>query len=215
MGKFNYLLKKNSCLQNIASAVCVCTQWCLTQQHHGPWGSAAHEALRPMRLRCPWNFPGKNTGVGCQFPLEGISPTQGRNPCLTSPALRSGFFAYHCAPGKPHYRARVHACCLFSCIRLLASLGTVAHQALLSMEFSRQEHWSGLPCPPPKDLPNPGMETVSPASSPLQAYSLPRATREAPLYSILQYKSQMNLKSTIRKIRTYIIDFRKGKNLSK
>ena len=32
---------------------------------------------------------------------------------------------------------------------------TVAHQALLSMGFSRQEYWSGLPCPPPGDLPNP------------------------------------------------------------
>ena len=34
---------------------------------------------------------------------------------------------------------------------------TVAHQAPLSMEFSRQEYWSGLPCPPPGDLPDPGM----------------------------------------------------------
>ena len=35
---------------------------------------------------------------------------------------------------------------------------TVACQALLSMEFSRQEYWSGLPCPPPGDLPDPGIE---------------------------------------------------------
>ena len=40
---------------------------------------------------------------------------------------------------------------------------TVAHQAHLSMGFSRQEYWSGLPFPPPGDLPNPGMELVSPA----------------------------------------------------
>ena len=38
---------------------------------------------------------------------------------------------------------------------------TVAHQAPLSMEFSRQEYWSGLSCPPPGDLPNPGIEPVS------------------------------------------------------
>ena len=38
-----------------------------------------------------------------------------------------------------------------------------ACQTPLSMEFSRQEYWSGLPCPPPGDLPNPGMEPVSPA----------------------------------------------------
>ena len=34
----------------------------------------------------------------------------------------------------------------------------VAHQAVLSMEFSRQEYWSGLPFPPPGDLPDPGIE---------------------------------------------------------
>ena len=46
---------------------------------------------------------------------------------------------------------------------------TVAHQAPLSVEFSRQEHWSGLPFPPPEDLPDPGMEPASPA---LQADAL-------------------------------------------
>ena len=39
---------------------------------------------------------------------------------------------------------------------------TVAHQAPLSMEFSRQEYWSGLPCPHPGDLPHPGIEPGSP-----------------------------------------------------
>ena len=39
-----------------------------------------------------------------------------------------------------------------------ATLWTVAHQASLSMGFSRQEYWSGLPCPPPGDLPDPGIE---------------------------------------------------------
>ena len=45
---------------------------------------------------------------------------------------------------------------------------TVARQAPLSMEFSRQEYWTGLPCPPPGDLPNPGMESkslISPSSA--------------------------------------------------
>ena len=40
---------------------------------------------------------------------------------------------------------------------------TVAYQAPLSMGFSRQEYWSGLPCPPPGDLPDPGVEPESPA----------------------------------------------------
>ena len=41
------------------------------------------------------------------------------------------------------------------------TLRTVAHQAPLSMGFSRQEYWSGLPCPSPGDLPDPGIEPVS------------------------------------------------------
>ena len=40
-------------------------------------------------------------------------------------------------------------CCLFSRVRLCAILRTVAHRAPLSLGFSRQEHWSGLPCPSP------------------------------------------------------------------
>ena len=47
---------------------------------------------------------------------------------------------------------------------------TVTHQAPLSLEFSRQEYWSGLACPSPGDLPNPGIERRSPT---LQADSLP------------------------------------------
>ena len=45
---------------------------------------------------------------------------------------------------------------------------TIAHQASLFMGFSRQEYWSGLPCPPPVDLPDPGIEPgslMSPATA--------------------------------------------------
>ena len=47
---------------------------------------------------------------------------------------------------------------------VFATPRTVACQASLSMEFSRQEYWSGLPFPPPEELPNPGTESWSPAS---------------------------------------------------
>ena len=43
-------------------------------------------------LLCPWDSPGKNIGVGCHFPLQGIFPTQGSKSCLMSPALAGGFF---------------------------------------------------------------------------------------------------------------------------
>ena len=58
---------------------------------------------------------------------------------------------------------------LFSCVWLFATPWTVAHQAPQSTGFSRQEYPSGLPCPPPGDLPNPGIELVYPVSPTLQA----------------------------------------------
>ena len=56
-----------------------------------------------------------------------------------------------------------------SCIQLFATPWTVAHQAPLSMGFSRQEYWGGLPFPSPGDLPKPGIE---PRSHALQADAL-------------------------------------------
>ena len=57
-----------------------------------------------------------------------------------------------------------------SCVQLFVMPWTVICQTPLSMEFSRQEYWTGLPCPPPEDLPNPGIKPRSPI---LQADSLP------------------------------------------
>ena len=51
---------------------------------------------------------------------------------------------------------------LLSCVRLFATPWTVAYQASLSMGFSTQEYWSGLPFPSPGDLPDPGIEPGSP-----------------------------------------------------
>ena len=48
-------------------------------------------------------------------------------------------------------------------VPLFATLWTVAHQAPLSMGFSMQEYWNGLPFPSPRDLPNPEVEPRSPA----------------------------------------------------
>ena len=52
---------------------------------------------------------------------------------------------------------------LLSHVRLFVTLWTVARQAPLSMGFSRQDYWSGLPCPPPGDLPNLGIERAATA----------------------------------------------------
>ena len=68
-----FLLFSN-CLHLSWHLVCVSViQLYLTLRIHG---------LQPTRLLCPWNSPGKNTGVGCHFLLPGIFPTQGLNPGL-------------------------------------------------------------------------------------------------------------------------------------
>ena len=56
--------------------------------------------------------------------------------------------------------------CVLSCssrVQLFATPWAVACEAPLSIGFSKQEHWTGLPCPPPGDLPTPGIEPGSPA----------------------------------------------------
>ena len=72
----------------------------------------------------------------------------------------------------------VCVCVSLSCGWLFATPRTAALQALLSMGFSRQDYWSGLPFPSPEDLPDPGIEPWSPA---LQADSLPFELLRSPL----------------------------------
>ena len=65
----------------------------------------------------------------------------------------------------------------WSRVRHFATPGTVAHQAPLSMGFSREEYWGGLPCPPP-DLPHPGIELMSLVSCVCRWVLYPCATWE-------------------------------------
>ena len=62
---------------------------------------------------------------------------------------------------------------VLSHVWLLATPWTVTHQTPLSLGFCRQEYWTGLPFPPPEDLPNPGIKSTSPVSPALQEDSLP------------------------------------------
>ena len=59
------------------------------------------------------------------------------------------------------YIACLFCVCMLNHVRLFATLQTVAHQAPLSMGFSRREYWRVLPCPPPGDLPDSGVEPMS------------------------------------------------------
>ena len=66
-------------------------------------------------------------------------------------------------------------------VQVFAILWTVASQAPLSMGFSKQEHWSGLPCPPPGDLPDPEMELQSSESPALAGGFFTTSHLESPL----------------------------------
>ena len=69
-----------------------------------------------------------------------------------------------CLPWNTEIKCKPTCCCyLLSCVQLFATPWTMAHQAPLSMGFSRQEYWSGVPFPPPGDLHDPGIEAASPA----------------------------------------------------
>ena len=70
------------------------------------------------------------------------------------------------------------------CVCMLShftTLWTVALQASLSVELSRQEYWSGLPCPPPGNFPSPGIEPASPALA--GGFFTSSVTWEAPKWS--------------------------------
>ena len=74
---------------------------------------------------------------------------------LTDSNLTLPIFLYSSLPINLHSSFPYVLCC-FSCVWLFATLWTVACQALLSLGFSRQKYWSGLPFPSPGDLPDPG-----------------------------------------------------------
>ena len=76
----------------------------------------------------------------------------------------------------------MHVCVLswFSHVQLFSTPWTAAHQVSMSMESSRQEYWSELPCPPPGDLSDPGLEPISPASPASPALQTDSFTTEPP-----------------------------------
>ena len=68
----------------------------------------------------------------------------------------------------------------FRCVQLFMTPWTLDHQAPLSMGFSRQEYWSGLPCPPPGDLPDPGIDLSLMSVALAGGFFTTSATWEAP-----------------------------------
>ena len=137
----------------------------------------------------------KNTGVGCHTLLQGIFLTQGLNPCLLCLLHWQVGCLPLAPPGKPHRDLIVKS---LSRVWLFATPWTVTYQVPLSMGFSRQEYWSGLSCPPPGDLPDPGIEPMS-LTFPCKAgrFFITSTTWEALILYI------EDPKDTMRKIQTH------------
>ena len=96
-------------------------------------------------------------------------------------------------PSKP---CNMCACVLscFSHVQLFTTLRTVSHQAPLSMGFSRQEYWNGLPFPSPGDLANPGIEPMFLQSPALAGrFFTTIATWEAPKLLTFVYKNELTI----------------------
>ena len=90
-----------------------------------------------------WAGPGSQGHAGA----VGVGMLQGKDSLMYSKIQ------------KTHTMGCVLSC--FSHVQIFATLWAIALQASLSMGFSKQEYWSGLPCPPPEDLPDPGIEPMS------------------------------------------------------
>ena len=76
----------------------------------------------------------------------------------------------------------------FSRVQLFVNPWTVAHQTPLSLGFFRQEYWSELPCPPPGDLLNPGIGSMSPALA--GRLFTTSANQEAPIEALVIFIEQ-------------------------
>ena len=98
-----------------------------------------------------WLFPGKNSEVGFHFLLQGIFLTQGSNFGLRHYSHILSYLSHQGSPVVVQFRS-VQS---LSRVWLFATPWTVAYQTPWSMEFSRQEYWSGWPSPSPGDLPEP------------------------------------------------------------
>ena len=100
-------------------------------------------------------------------------------------------FTSHCPyPSQCMILSLIFACVLcaqsLSCVWFFETSWTVAHQAPLSMGFSQQEYWSGLPFPPPGDLLHPGIEPESPVLPALAGRFFTTSTNwEAPVFDFL------------------------------
>ena len=139
---------------NVRSLPCLFSRSCVNWDRL--WGSVGCLAPPPQFLQQEVLVGRGGVRAGSPVPRKAIpAPPESMQRCFTW--SHDNFLSK---------QAKVKS---LSHVRLFATPWTVARQAPLSMGFSRQEYWSGLPFPSPGDLPNPGIEPGSPA---LQADAL-------------------------------------------
>ena len=115
---------------------------------------ATHPRILPKNtpVFLPGEFPGQRS-------LVGYSPWSRKELDMTDQFIHTQNRILE-SEGITESIFRAHTCML-SCVRLFVAPWTVACQAPLSMGFSWQEYWSRLPCPSLRDLPGPGIKSVS------------------------------------------------------
>ena len=101
--------------------------------------------------------------------------------------LHTSNWTWHVGPDVAVVFLSVGILSHFSCVWLFVTPWTMAHHAALSMGFSRQEYWSGFPCPSPGDLPYLGIEPVSPSAPALQGDSLPLSYQGSPVIFLVPH----------------------------
>ena len=119
-----------------------------------------------IAIDCPWD--GMKTPGPCRCVLPPLQVQPSQAPCWPSSSATA--LSGNPALGSSAVVCPALHCCAQSRVWLLVTPCTVSHQAALSMGILQARTWSGLPGPPPRDLPNPGIEPRSPTS---QVDSLP------------------------------------------
>ena len=135
----------------------------------------------------PWKSPlNHHAGYGSSKPTAAPHLFQGQLHCSEDGWLSVCNVSKHNQKNSP---LLLRVCVSLSYVQLSVTSQTVAQQAPLSMEYTRQEYWSGLPFPFPRNLFNPG---IKPKSLALQADSLPLSHQGSPKSSLTLKKSKEN-----------------------
>ena len=164
---------------------CLCLTLCNPMDGLWKWScSVVSDSLRPVDCSPPSSSV---HGILQARILEWGAISFSRGPSWPRDRTQVSHIAgrrFNLCTTRPHINAHVCMLSCFSHVWLCVTLWTTACQDLLSMGLSRQEYWSGFPCPPPGDFPNLGIELASLTSPVLAVGSLPLVPPGKPHLSV-------------------------------